>query len=235
MQYRFGELYPQEQEIFKDSERTDRARLGNATRALGPEHPETLRRDERPSLGNNDKASLKKLARSLDRPSNLQQRGARSVSTDTLRTQDTLAKSLEGLGHWAEARVLREEVLTLHREQRDAAFMDGLALNIAVTEDASPDDRQCAIELAEEAVELEPRNEQFWRTFGVAHAVSGHWQKSLEAFEHALELGYVDDLVPPSTLERLRQSNNGDDDLRDGLLEFLREKQANPNLINDLR
>ncbi len=222
VQYRLGN-FAQAREIFKESERMIWQDLETRTRILGPENPETLGAMNGLAWAFMRKASLRKLARSLKRPSICSRRVLGREHRQTLSTQDTLAESLEGLGLWAEARVLREEVLTLSGEERDASFWNGLALNIALTEDTSPDDRQRAIELAQEAVDLEPKNEKFWRTLGVALAVSSQWQKALETFEHAFELGYRDELVPPSTLEHLRQSDDADDDFLDELLEFLRE------------
>ena len=241
VQYRLGQ-FNEAIEIFQQSEKLAREVLEADSRIHGREHPETLSSMNELAWALTYQGKFEEARTLAQQALALQQRVLGREHPATLTTQDTLAKALEGLGHWAEARALREEVLKLS-DGKDvqvtydsmAGYMNGLALNIALTVDASTDDRQCAIDLAKQAVELDLANNEPWRTLGVAHAVSGHWQKSLEAFEHALKLGYRDELVPPSTLERLRQSDDGDDDLRDELLEFLRENTGESQTVKRSR
>jgi tetratricopeptide (TPR) repeat protein len=145
---------------------------------------------------------------------------------DTLATQDTLAYVLEGLGRIEEARQLREQVLASYPKNFPREFfMHGLALNIALTEGASADDRRRAIELARKSTELDPQDGNAWRALGLTCAVSGRWREALNAFDSAVERGYWHPLVPPSIIQRIRLSADINEESYQPLLGFLQENR----------
>jgi hypothetical protein len=57
----------------------------------------------------------------------------------------------------------------------------------------------------------------------VACAVDGQWDRSLEAFQRAKELGHDDELLPASVLKRLELSADGSDKFYLKLMDFLIE------------
>lgn len=223
-------------EKYAESEKLNREVLEARLRILGLEHPQTLRTmcnlaGSLVRLGRFEEA-CRFARRALD--------GLREVEgpdyADTLATENTLAEALEGLGRLKEARDLWEEALELSRlhDPSDQTFADwvlrptlrGLALNIALTEDAPPDDPERAIELAQQAIELNAEEPESWRVLGVVCAASGQWQPSLDAFKRALKLGYREELIPSSILQRLERSDKQSDDSYQQLLDFLREHES---------
>src|SRR6185436_9523516 len=45
-----------------------------------------------------------------------------------------------------------------------------------------------AVELAQKAVELAPKDGAFWNTLGVAHYRAGDWKAAIDALEKSMEL-----------------------------------------------
>ena len=71
---------------------------------------------------------------------------------------------------------------------KDAAALNNLAWLLSTCTDASVRDPERAVELAKNAVEVEPNNGMYWNTLGVAHYRAGNWKTAIEALTKSMEL-----------------------------------------------
>lgn len=100
-----------------------------------------------------------------------------------------LAYSLQKLGQARESIQLRRSLIE-GSPNVSAVELNNLAWQLVTVEDQSLRDAQEAVELAEQAVKLDPKGTYF-NTLGVAHFRAGNWQQAIEALKRSLESGEV--------------------------------------------
>ena len=100
-----------------------------------------------------------------------------------------LAYSLQKLGQARESIQLRSSLIE-GSPNVSAVELNNLAWQLVTVEDQSLRDAQEAVELAEQAVKLDPKGTYF-NTLGVAHFRAGNWQQAIEALKRSLESGEV--------------------------------------------
>ena len=153
----------------------------------------------------------------------------------TLRTQSALADALEGLKRISEARRLREEMLehagqnpSLSNELKAALKCD-LALNIAMSEDATQAEHRRAIELSAAAIDLGPQENEScaYGARRMQRPVSGRlrWQR----LKKRLSLAFEVNCSPPSILQRIDQPENRSDEDFQRLMSLVRIDAPRPH------
>ena len=71
---------------------------------------------------------------------------------------------------------------------KEAKVHNGLAWLLATCADQRLRDPATALASAKKAIELDPKNGNYWGTFGTAHYRSGEWQEALGALDKAVSL-----------------------------------------------
>ena len=114
---------------------------------------------------------------------------------DTLATMYNLAISYTALGRPADTLKVREEMLALMKAKHGLEHPDTLrnmmrlAWFLATCPDPKFRDPKRAVELAQKAVELEPKNADYWQTLGVARYRVADWRGAIVALGKVKELG----------------------------------------------
>ncbi len=75
-----------------------------------------------------------------------------------------------------------------------------LSWNLVTCSDAAARDLPRALELARKAVELEPKNAEYWNTLGVAQYRSGDFTAAITSLNNSVELGSVESEIPCNAL-----------------------------------
>jgi tetratricopeptide (TPR) repeat protein len=97
-----------------------------------------------------------------------------------------LAAALREQSRWREAEVACRKCVEL--QPRDASAQNDLAWLLAACPGPKFRDPAEAVRLANQAVELAPKNSSFWNTLGVAHYRAGDWTPALGALHKAMDL-----------------------------------------------
>ncbi len=74
-------------------------------------------------------------------------------------------------------------------DPKDAGVYNKLAWILATCPDSRLQDATRAVELAEDAVKLEPNNPKIWNTLGAARYRAGNWKTAIEALQKSQEIG----------------------------------------------
>jgi tetratricopeptide (TPR) repeat protein len=90
------------------------------------------------------------------------------------------------LGQWDKAVADLSRILELAPD--NAEPHNDLAWFLATCPDAKVRDPGRAVELAKRAVELSPKEGNYWNTLGVAHYRAGDWKPCIETLEKSMEL-----------------------------------------------
>jgi serine/threonine-protein kinase len=90
-------------------------------------------------------------------------------------------KSLKDSGAWAEGIAAWGEAIRLMPD--DGCTKDNLAWSLLTNEDPTFRDESLALELAKDAVRLNPKHGNHWHTLGVAYYYAGDWNAAVEALE----------------------------------------------------
>jgi tetratricopeptide (TPR) repeat protein len=116
------------------------------------------------------------------------------IHPDTLKSMHNLASSYDALGRHAEALKLYDETLVLRKAELGPDHSDtlesmmGLAWFLATCSDPNFREPGRAVELAKKAVELAPKEGNYWNTLGAAHYRAGDWKAAVAALEKSREL-----------------------------------------------
>ena len=90
------------------------------------------------------------------------------------------------LGLWD--KIIDEYAEAIEVHPNDAGFANYLAWLLAMCPDPKFRDPKRAVELGKKAVQLSPKNGDFWISLGAAHHRAGNWKPALEALEKAMPL-----------------------------------------------
>jgi tetratricopeptide (TPR) repeat protein/serine/threonine protein kinase len=113
-------------------------------------------------------------------------REAIRLKTDYAEAHSKLGWLLLSQGKLAEAETAYREAVRL--QPSDDLAHDGLAWLLATCADPKRRNPQEAVALAERAVQLAPKNGNYWNTLGVARYRTGHYQAAITALEESLGL-----------------------------------------------
>jgi tetratricopeptide (TPR) repeat protein len=97
-----------------------------------------------------------------------------------------LARVLVSTGRQQEAEKAYGTILELNG--KSAAAHNNLARLLATAADAKFRDGKRAVELAKQAVEIEPQQGMWWNTLGAAQYRAGDWKAAIEALSKSMEL-----------------------------------------------
>ena len=121
-------------------------------------------------------------------------REAIALQPDFAEAYSSLGSALANTGRLDEALKLREEVLALRRDKlgldhpETLNSMNVVAWFLATAADPKFRNPARAAEHAKKAVELAPKEGDFWNTLGVAHYRAGDWKTAIEALEKSMQL-----------------------------------------------
>jgi tetratricopeptide (TPR) repeat protein len=105
-----------------------------------------------------------------------------------------LGNLLAAVGRHEDAEPLLREAVELREKLAeqfpdDAAHQNSLAWLLANCADPALRDPAEAVELANRAVQQDPKRPPFWNTLGAAHLRAGEWASAIEALQESIELG----------------------------------------------
>src|SRR5262249_49163470 len=113
-------------------------------------------------------------------------REAIRLKPDLATAHFNLGYALSCKGQWAEA--IREYKEALHLAPDFATGNQRLAWVLATCPDAKQRDAAVALELAQKAVKLAPKDGASWTVLGVAQYSAGEWKAAAAALEKSQEL-----------------------------------------------
>ena len=101
----------------------------------------------------------------------------------TLLTMQIMGELLDDVGNASEADYVLREAIRL--KPNDASIMNRLAWHLAAYTDSGYQDPITAVDLARQAVNLEPKNPHYWNTLGVAQYRSADYLRAIESLRQA--------------------------------------------------
>src|SRR5205085_661826 len=116
--------------------------------------------------------------------------GAADYREKAGRAHVRLAILLAGAGRFDEAEAAYRQALKLH--PADPRANNNLAWQLATAADPERRKPAEAVALAEKAVELAPKDRDYWGTLGTAHYRAGDWPRAKDALDRAERLGGAD-------------------------------------------
>ncbi|HEY1376907.1 MAG TPA: tetratricopeptide repeat protein [Gemmataceae bacterium] len=162
-------------------------------RVLGPEHYKTARTMSALAHALDAQGRFDEARQLQEEALRLRTRVLKPEHPETLISMHLLARVLSHQGRLEEARTLYEQTLALGRRvlkpghSITVGTLTALAWLLATADDPKFRDVPRAMELAKEAVQLDPKDAENWGTLGVAHYRAGRWADAVAALEKAEE------------------------------------------------